>query len=137
MLSFMVRPGRWVQAPRRASDRIFVTSDGIRRARTFKEELMRNRLHLAVFPCLLTLIALLAVSACTGGKRDSSGPAPDTLTIHLPVPVLTANPLTYVYSHERWVIHYTHASLYILDKVSMTMQPELAASRPEISTDKL
>ena len=98
---------------------------------------MRNRLHVAVFPRLLSLIALLAVSACTDGTKDSPGPAPDTLTLGLSVPVISVNPLTYVFSHERWIIHYTHSWLYILDKASMTVRPELAVDAPEMSPDKL
>ena len=105
---------------------------------------MRNRLHVAVFPRTLSLIALLAVSACTDGTKDASGPAvdapgpaPDTLTIGLSIPAVSLNPLTYLFSHERWIIHYTHSCLYILDKASMTVQPELAVGPPEMSSDKL
>ncbi len=98
---------------------------------------MRNRLPVPVFVSLPGLIALVFVSGYTERTKASPVPPADTLRVHLQAPVLTANPLTYDYSHERWIIQYTHAWLYNLDKETLEVRPELATALPEVSPDKL
>lgn len=111
---------------------------------------MRKSLDLAVFPLLVSLVTLWCAGGCTDGTEKekpeapevvatepSPGPGGDELIIHLILPITSLNPFTYRFAPERWVLEYLRSPLYILDKRTMKVKPELAVKLPEKSADKL
>ncbi|SVC52493.1 uncharacterized protein METZ01_LOCUS305347, partial [marine metagenome] len=104
---------------------------------------------LAIF-ALATILSLLPVSANPQPQESPSRQSDDTLVLRFRIGPPTLNPITYRDVYAAYILQYTNAELYVVDKEYLRdlaagkvkqrewpLKPELAADYPTISEDKL
>lgn len=86
---------------------------------------------------LASLFAAAPAAAPADPVPQDPGPGNDTIIWRYEAEPPTLNPTTYRDVYGGYILYYTNGSLYMLDKPTAKLKPELAAEMPQISEDKL